>query len=139
METELKECGEKTKKDAIIFACLFSCCPAYDFFFLCPYSDCLGALCVFFFFSVADHNGGAKPRVKRRGVVWESKREPLRCLLDQQVTGWVLWDSAGDVGCGRCKAEHLQARSRGRVAMPEMQEVQTRNERLRNRQGENEG
>ena len=39
------------------------------------------------FFSVADHNGGAKPRVKRRGVVWESKREPLRCLLDQQVTG----------------------------------------------------
>lgn len=43
--------------------------------------------CVCFFFSVADHNGGAKPRVKRRGVVWESKREPLRCLLDQQVTG----------------------------------------------------
>ena len=43
-------------------------------------------VCVFFF-SVADHNGGAKPRVKRRGVVWESKREPLRCLLDQQVTG----------------------------------------------------
>ena len=44
-------------------------------------------VCFFFFFSVADHNGGAKPRVKRRGVVWESKREPLRCLLDQQVTG----------------------------------------------------
>ena len=84
METELKECGEKTKKEAIIFACLFSCRPAYGFFFLCPYSDCLGALCVF---PVADHNGGAKPGVKRRGVVWESEREPLRCLLGRQVTG----------------------------------------------------
>lgn len=70
METELKECGEKSKKGAIIFACLFSCCPAYDFFFLCPYSDCLGALCVFF-----------SCRSQRR---CQAARETSRCRVGEQ-------------------------------------------------------
>ena len=90
VETELKECGAKRMKEASIFFCL-----AYFLVVLLIISfsfvrtvTALVPWCLVCVFSVADHNGDAKPRMKLWGVEWERERErkPLRCLLGWQVT-----------------------------------------------------
>lgn len=105
VETELKGCGEakiKMRKMRGYYSCL-----AYFLVVLLMLSFSfvliVTALVPCVFFSVADHNGGAKPRVKRWGIVWERERA---MPFGPAINGLSV-DSGGDVGgvgvgCWQC-------------------------------------